>query len=40
MPHFSRDGFSIHYETHGSGPPVVLLHGICVSFAGNFGAYG
>lgn len=40
MSHFSRDGFSIHYETHGSGPPVVLLHGICVSFAGNFGAYG
>jgi len=40
MPHFSSDGFSIHYETHGSGPPVVMLHGICVSFAGNFGAYG
>lgn len=40
MSHFSRDGFSIHYETHGSGLPVVLLHGICVSFAGNFGAYG
>jgi pimeloyl-ACP methyl ester carboxylesterase len=40
MPYFSRDGFSIHHETHGNGPPVVLLHGICVSFAGNFGAYG
>ena len=40
MSHFPRDGFSIHYETHGSGLPVVLLHGICVSFAGNFGAYG
>ncbi len=40
MPHFSRDGFSIHHETHGHGLPVVMLHGICVSFTGNFGAYG
>jgi pimeloyl-ACP methyl ester carboxylesterase len=40
MPHFSRDGHSIHYEIHGEGPPVILLHGICVSFAGNFASFG
>jgi len=37
---FVRDGYSLHYETHGEGRPVVLLHGITVSFAGNFGAWG
>lgn len=40
MPHFNRDGYSIHYEIHGEGTPVILLHGICVSFAGNFAGFG
>lgn len=40
MASFQRDGCNIAYEVHGSGPPVVLLHGVTVSFAGNFGARG
>lgn len=40
MPHFTHDGHRIAYEIHGTGRPVVLLHGITVSFAGNFGASG
>src|SRR5215216_2798064 len=27
MPKLNRDGVSIHYEVHGSGPPLVLTHG-------------
>ncbi len=27
MPKLSRDGVDIHYEVHGSGPPVLLTHG-------------
>jgi pimeloyl-ACP methyl ester carboxylesterase len=40
MPQFSNDGLSLYYEVHGSGLPVVMLHGAAVSFAGNFGACG
>lgn len=40
MPYFVRDGYSIHYEVHGQGRPVIMLHGICVSFAGNFAGFG
>jgi len=40
MPYFVNDGLSLYYEVHGSGPPVVMLHGAAVSFAGNFGACG
>ena len=40
MPSFTRGGYSIHYEIHGEGTPVILLHGICVSFAGNFAGFG
>lgn len=40
MARFVRDGYSLHYEAHGEGRPVVLLHGITVSFTGNFGAWG
>jgi pimeloyl-ACP methyl ester carboxylesterase len=40
MPLFSNDGVSLAYEVHGSGHPVVMLHGAAVSFAGNFGACG
>ncbi len=27
MPHFNSDGLRIHYEIHGAGDPVLLLHG-------------
>ena len=27
MPWFERDGARIHYEEHGSGDPLLLLHG-------------
>jgi pimeloyl-ACP methyl ester carboxylesterase len=27
MPKINRDGVEIHYEVHGSGPPVLLTHG-------------
>jgi pimeloyl-ACP methyl ester carboxylesterase len=27
MPKIDRDGISIHYELHGSGPPLLLTHG-------------
>src|SRR3984957_15954654 len=27
MPKINRDGVSIHYEVHGSGPPLLLTHG-------------
>src|SRR6267142_474959 len=27
MPKLSRDGVNIHYEVHGSGPPLLLTHG-------------
>lgn len=40
MATFQRDGLDIAYEVHGMGFPVVLLHGVTVSFAGNFGAWG
>ncbi len=40
MPHFVNDGLSLYYEVHGSGAPVVMLHGGAVTFAGNFGVCG
>lgn len=40
MPNFIRDGYSIHFEVHGEGMPVIVLHGICVSFDGNFAGFG
>jgi pimeloyl-ACP methyl ester carboxylesterase len=40
MPNFVNDGHSLHYKVHGDGWPVVLLHGITVSFAGNYTAWG
>ena len=27
MPNIDRDGVKIHYEVHGSGPPLLLTHG-------------
>jgi pimeloyl-ACP methyl ester carboxylesterase len=26
MPKIKRDGVDIHYEVHGSGPPLLLTH--------------
>lgn len=40
MERFTNDGVSVAFEVHGSGVPVVMLHGAAVSFAGNFGACG
>jgi pimeloyl-ACP methyl ester carboxylesterase len=40
MAYLMRNGHAIHYEIHGDGRPVILLHGICVSFAGNFVGFG
>ncbi|MGH2793545.1 MAG: alpha/beta fold hydrolase [Actinomycetota bacterium] len=40
MPHFTNDGINLAYEVHGSGDPVVMLHGAAVTFTGNFGACG
>lgn len=40
MPSFVSDGYCLNYLVHGSGHPVVLLHGICVSFEGNYAAWG
>jgi pimeloyl-ACP methyl ester carboxylesterase len=36
MPTFNSNGISIAYEIHGEGRPIVLLHGLTVSFATNF----
>lgn len=40
VPQFENGGFSLHYEVHGAGAPVLLLHGGAVSFAVNFGLVG
>lgn len=31
MPSFSSDGLTLHYERHGAGKPVVLVHGFASS---------
>jgi len=40
VPHFENDGLSLYYEVHGTGLPVVMLHGGAVTFAGNYGLCG
>ncbi len=40
MPTFIKDGYTLSYEIHGEGAPVVLLHGLTVSFTGNYAAWG
>jgi pimeloyl-ACP methyl ester carboxylesterase len=40
MPTYENDGLSLHYEVHGEGKPVVMLHGAAVSFIANYGACG
>ena len=31
MPKIDRNGVKIHYEVHGSGPPLLLTHGYSVT---------
>ena len=38
--HFGNGGLTLHYEIHGKGAPVVLLHGITVSFERNYADCG
>lgn len=40
MPHISNQGVEIHYEIHGTGKPIVLLHGATVNFQANYAAFG
>ncbi|WP_440107137.1 alpha/beta fold hydrolase [Acidovorax sp. BL-A-41-H1] len=36
MPSFTHNHTTLHYEVHGTGQPVLMLHGLTVSFKGNF----
>ena len=36
----SNEGLALYYEVHGTGHPVVLLHGGTVSFERNFAMFG
>ena len=40
MPTVENRGIQIHYEVHGSGHPVVLIHGGTVSFKHNYADFG
>ena len=40
MPSLANRGVQIHYEVHGTGHPVVLLHGGTVSFKHNYADFG
>lgn len=40
MPTFNCNGCTLHYEVHGKGMPIILLHGLTVSFAGNYAPWG
>ena len=40
MPTFDSAGVPIYFEVHGDGLPLVLLHGLTVSFQRNFRAAG
>ena len=40
MPTVENHGIQIHYEVHGSGHPVVLIHGGTVSFKLNYADFG
>lgn len=40
MPIFRRNEVAIHYEIHGSGTPIVLIHGGAVNFEYNYGQFG
>jgi pimeloyl-ACP methyl ester carboxylesterase len=40
VPTVDNRGIEIHYEVHGSGHPVVLIHGGTVSFKHNYADFG
>jgi pimeloyl-ACP methyl ester carboxylesterase len=40
MTDFVKDGLRLHYEVHGTGHPVLLLHGGTVSFEHNYAMFG
>jgi pimeloyl-ACP methyl ester carboxylesterase len=40
VPTVDNRGIKIHYEVHGSGHPVVLIHGGTVSFKNNYADFG
>jgi pimeloyl-ACP methyl ester carboxylesterase len=40
VPILSSHGVGIHYEVHGTGRPVMLLHGGTVDFARNYAGFG
>lgn len=40
MPSLTHAGLRLHYEIHGTGTPVILLHGATVSFAFNYAGTG
>jgi pimeloyl-ACP methyl ester carboxylesterase len=40
VPTVDNRGIRIHYEVHGSGHPVVLIHGGTVSFKHNYADFG
>lgn len=40
MPYLENNGLRLHYEAHGEGEPVILLHGATVNFELNYGACG
>lgn len=40
MPTVDNHGIQVHYEVHGSGHPVVLVHGGTVSFKNNYADFG
>jgi pimeloyl-ACP methyl ester carboxylesterase len=40
MPSLANRGVQVHYEVHGTGHPVVLLHGGTVSFKHNYADFG
>ena len=40
MPTIENHGIQIHYEVHGRGHPVVLVHGGTVSFKHNYADFG
>jgi pimeloyl-ACP methyl ester carboxylesterase len=40
VPTVDNSGVQIHYEVHGSGHPVVLIHGGTVSFKHNYADFG
>jgi pimeloyl-ACP methyl ester carboxylesterase len=40
MSKFLNNGVQLHYEVHGTGAPVLLLHGIVASFERNYAMFG